>query len=208
MSKIVVIVDGLVQQEVDVDKSRVNIGRRAGNDIVIDHLTVSGQHAAIDTTTQGAFVLDLGSTNGTMVNGQPIKKHLLQNEDVIEIGKYKLHFSYSTPQPKLQPSPTPAATTNPVNAAPAAAPPAAKLKVLNGTNAGKELPLNKPQTTMGRPGVLVISITRNAQGYAVAQVEGATEAKINEQPLGQQVHPLVQGDVIDLAGTRMEFFAN
>ena len=92
MAKIIVTFNGLIQQEVSITKSRMTIGRRPGNDIVIDHLTVSGQHAAIDTTSNGSFVLDLGSTNGTMVNSQPIKKHLLQHDDVIDIGKYKLRF--------------------------------------------------------------------------------------------------------------------
>src|SRR5450830_365061 len=92
MAKIIVTFNGLVQQEVSITKSRMTVGRRPGNDIVIDHLTVSGQHAAIDTTPNGSFVLDLGSTNGTMVNSQPIKKHLLQHDDVIDIGKYKLRF--------------------------------------------------------------------------------------------------------------------
>ena len=90
MAKIIVTFNGLIQQEVSINKSRITIGRRSGNDIVIDHLTVSGQHAAIDTTSNGSFVLDLGSTNGTMVNNQPVKKHLLQHDDVIDIGKYKL----------------------------------------------------------------------------------------------------------------------
>jgi pSer/pThr/pTyr-binding forkhead associated (FHA) protein len=73
MAKIIVTFNGLVQQEVSINKSRITIGRRIGNDIVIDHLTVSGQHAAIDTTSNGSFVLDLGSTNGTLVNNQPVK---------------------------------------------------------------------------------------------------------------------------------------
>ena len=92
MTKLVVNFNGQVQREVRIDKARIHIGRRPSNDLVLDHLAVSGRHAAIDTTSEGSFILDLGSTNGTSVNGQPIKKHLLQNDDVIELGKYRLQF--------------------------------------------------------------------------------------------------------------------
>lgn len=201
MSKIVVSYNGLVQQEVAIDKPRLSIGRRQSNDLVIDHLTVSGQHAAIDTTNQGSFVLDLGSTNGTMVNGQPIKKHLLQNEDVIEIGRYKLHF-------KLE-----AVAAQPGGRAKSAAPaavaskaaPAGMLKVLSGSNAGKELQLNKPVTTLGKPGVLVIAVTRVDSGYAISQVEGETAATVNDKPILAPSQPLNQGDVVAMAGTKMIF---
>ena len=68
------------------------IGRKPHNDIQIDNLAVSGEHAVIVTILNDSFLEDLGSTNGTVVNGNPIKKHFLQNNDVIELGKYKLKF--------------------------------------------------------------------------------------------------------------------
>jgi hypothetical protein len=84
--------DGLVLKEITLGKERTTIGRKPHNDIQIDNLAVSGEHAVIVTILNDSFLEDLGSTNGTLVNGQPIKKHFLQSNDVIELGKYKLKY--------------------------------------------------------------------------------------------------------------------
>src|SRR5262249_39966243 len=78
-------------------KERITIGRKPHNDIQIDNLAVSGEHALIVTILNDSFLEDLGSTNGTLVNGNPIKKHILLNNDVIEIGKYKLKYVSEQP---------------------------------------------------------------------------------------------------------------
>ena len=202
MAKVVVTLNDQIQQEVALLKSRLTVGRRPNNDLVLDHLTVSGQHAAIDTAPNGAFILDLGSTNGTLVNGQPITKHLLQNDDVIEIGKYKLKFlidpvtAFTSSAPKVVP---PEATKSEVIAQ-------AKVKVLNGNNAGRELTLSKPVTRLGSPGILVVTITREADHFNIAHVEGKTFPKVNDVAMDAKVLRLKHGDVIDLSGTKMEFF--
>lgn len=197
MAKIIVTFNGLVQQEVSINKSRITIGRRIGNDIVIDHLTVSGQHAAIDTTSNGSFVLDLGSTNGTLVNNQPVKKHLLQHDDVIDIGKYKLRFQV---EKSAQVTAVSSVVSTPVmTQAPA------KIKVINGANAGKELVLTKAVTTVGSPGTQVIAIARQTDKYIVRHVEGKDFPKVNGQLLSDQPHTLQHGDVIDISGTHMQF---
>jgi pSer/pThr/pTyr-binding forkhead associated (FHA) protein len=92
MAKLIMSLDNAVIRELPLDKERVTIGRKAHNDIQIDNLAVSGEHALIVTILNDSFLEDLGSTNGTLVNGNPIKKHILLNNDVIEIGKYKLKF--------------------------------------------------------------------------------------------------------------------
>jgi len=84
--------DGVVIKEYPLSKERMTIGRKAHNDIVIDNLAVSGEHAAIVTILHDSFLEDLDSTNGLEVNGAPTKKHFLQNNDLIEIGKYKLKY--------------------------------------------------------------------------------------------------------------------
>ncbi|MFZ6745285.1 FHA domain-containing protein [Undibacterium sp. JH2W] len=198
MAKIIVTFNGLVQQEITISKSRLTIGRRPSNDIVIDHLTVSGQHAAIDTSSNGSFVLDLGSTNGTMVNGQPVKKHLLQDDDVIDIGKYKLRFQVEqsgkqtfVPEPgQVQP---PAIVDKQ----------RAKIKVMNGTNVGKELNLVKAVTTIGSPGTQVIAITQQGKDYVIAQVEGSAAATVNTVSIKDKPHTLKHADMIELSGTKM-----
>src|ERR1700694_595760 len=92
MAKLILSMDGLVLKEISLTKERTTIGRKPHNDIQIDNLAVSGEHAVIVTILNDSFLEDLGSTNGTVVNGNPIKKHFLQNNDVIELGKYKLKF--------------------------------------------------------------------------------------------------------------------
>ena len=92
MAKLILSMDGLVLKEFTLSKERTTIGRKAHNDIQIDNLAVSGEHAVVVTILSDSFLEDLGSTNGTLVNGQTVKKHFLQNNDVIELGKYKLKF--------------------------------------------------------------------------------------------------------------------
>jgi pSer/pThr/pTyr-binding forkhead associated (FHA) protein len=92
MAKLILSMDGLVLKEINLTKERTTIGRKPHNDVQIDNLAVSGEHAVIVTILEDSFLEDLGSTNGTVVNGQPIKKHFLQNNDVIELGKYKLKY--------------------------------------------------------------------------------------------------------------------
>src|SRR5438128_12415224 len=97
MAKLILSVDGQVLKEFNLSKERTLIGRKPHNDIQIDNLAVSGEHAAIITILNDSFIEDLGSTNGTMVNGKPIKKHFLQNNDVVEIGKHKLKYFNDAP---------------------------------------------------------------------------------------------------------------
>jgi hypothetical protein len=92
MAKLILSLDGMVLREYPLSKERTTIGRKSHNDIVIDNLAVSGEHAMIMTILNDSFLEDLGSTNGTLVNGQPVKKHFLQNNDVVELGKYKLKY--------------------------------------------------------------------------------------------------------------------
>jgi pSer/pThr/pTyr-binding forkhead associated (FHA) protein len=201
MAKIVVTMNGVVQQEVFMLKPHLSIGRRPGNDLVLDHLTISGEHAAIDTTSNGAFVSDLGSTNGTLVNGQPITKHLLQNDDVIDLGKYKLKFLADLVSARLEtvtqvPIPVLKEPENVV---------AAKIKVLNGSNAGREISLNRSITKLGSPTILVVSITRHMPDYLITHIEGASAPRINDKSMTKKFQKLNDGDVIDLAGTKMIF---
>src|SRR5216683_1895905 len=245
MAKLILSMDNLVLKEIALTKERTTIGRKPHNDIQIDNLAVSGEHAVIVTILQASFLEDLGSTNGTVVNGQPIKKHFLQNSDIIELGKYKLKYVNETVagQAKaadfektmvLRPSSVRAATSSAAPAAAAAAgaknfgdtvagqsataPPVAPpkpapapqknaaLQLLSGANAGKELDLTKPLTTLGKPGVQVAVITRRPQGFFITHVEGASFPVVNGKTLDAQAHSLNDHDVIELAGVKMEFF--
>ncbi|MDR2689028.1 MAG: FHA domain-containing protein [Azoarcus sp.] len=99
MPKLILSMDGLVLKEIVLSKERTLIGRKPNNDIQIDNLSISGQHAVITTILDDAFLEDLNSTNGTYVNGQPVKKHVLHNNDVIELGKYRIKYLVDTATP-------------------------------------------------------------------------------------------------------------
>jgi pSer/pThr/pTyr-binding forkhead associated (FHA) protein len=92
MPKMIVSIDGVVIKEVQLTKDRTTLGRRPYNDIVIDNLAVSGEHAVLQMTGTEVHLEDLNSTNGTYVNGKAVKKQLLQNNDTVEIGKYKIKY--------------------------------------------------------------------------------------------------------------------
>ena len=78
--------------EYGLEKERILIGRKPENDVQVDNLAVSGQHAAIITILNDSFLEDLDSTNGTFVNGKLIKKHALKHGDVVTIGKHELKY--------------------------------------------------------------------------------------------------------------------
>src|SRR5258708_632243 len=97
MAKLILSLDGQLIKEFTLSKERTTIGRKPHNDIQIDNLAVSGEHAIIMTILNDSFLEDLGSTNGTLVNGLPVKKHFLQSNDTVEIGKYKLKYMNEAP---------------------------------------------------------------------------------------------------------------
>jgi pSer/pThr/pTyr-binding forkhead associated (FHA) protein len=262
MAKLILSMDGLVLKEIPLTKERTTIGRKPHNDIQIDNLAVSGEHAVIVTILNDSFLEDLGSTNGTVVNGNAIKKHFLQNNDVVELGKYKLKFvgeaaaaagtdktdfektmvlrpsamKTATDQARAMASAPGGAqaaavaaraaaaqqaatsasaagladkdpkTAPPPAPAPRAAQPLGAIQLLSGGNAGKELELTKPLTTLGKPGLQVAVLTRRPQGYFITHVEGAARPTVNGQQIGAAPTALKDHDVIELAGVKMEFF--
>jgi hypothetical protein len=230
MPKMIVSIDGVVIKEVQLTKDRTTLGRRPYNDIVIDNLAVSGEHAVLQLTGNEVFLEDLNSTNGTYVNGKAVKKQLLQNNDTVEIGKYKIKFINEAPGATFEktmiikpgmvppmPRPgAPAAGAQPAPAGAAAAPMAkapegpgsggtASIKVLSGAAAGREVPLVKVVTTIGKPGVAVAAITKRAHGFVVAHVEGSNKPTLNGAAIGAEPVTLKNGDMLELAGTQMQF---
>ena len=216
MGKLVVSLDGVVIKEVQITKDKTTLGRRPYNDIVIDNLAVSGEHAVLQMVGADVFIEDLNSTNGTYINGKAIKKQLLSHSDVIEVGKYKIKYlvedSGDYEKTMILRPGTAAAPSGfglpssfgGLGPAPASTMPAA-IKVLNGPAAGREVSLTKVVTTVGKPGVQVASITKRPSGYVFAHVEGGVRPTVNGLPLTAESVPLKHGDVIELAGTQMQF---
>ncbi len=282
MAKLILSLEDVVVEEIPLTKERTTIGRKPHNDIHIDNLAVSGEHAVIVTIMNDCILEDLGSTNGTLVNGVLAKRHVLRNNDLIELGKYKLkfvgmataaatghaptpadyektmvwrpggvkppagqpvghapgpsmagrpvapvagpphappHLPGPIPVPPLRASAHAAAPAHvqayapaqaPAHAAPASAHAAASgtmgvVRILSGPRAGRDLKLQKPLTTLGKPGTQVAVVTRRPQGYFIAHVEGSTPTHVNGRPIGTAPQALKDGDTFEVADVRMEF---
>jgi pSer/pThr/pTyr-binding forkhead associated (FHA) protein len=209
VAKLVLSMDGLVLKEIGLNKERMTIGRRPSNDIQIDNLAISGEHAAVVTILDDSFLEDLNSTNGTLVNSQPIKKHFLKNGDVVELGKYKLKYIVEAAQPghafeKSAASQALESAPPHPEEAPAAA--VGVIQILNGAKIGRELELTKALTTLGKPGRQVAVIAHRAEGYFFTYVEGEGFPIVNGQTLDVQAYLLKDHDLIEIGGIKMEFF--
>ncbi|WP_448678222.1 FHA domain-containing protein [Delftia acidovorans] len=233
MPTLVISIDGAVIKEVQLTKERTTLGRRPYNDIVIDNLAVSGEHAVLSIVDGAVIIEDLRSTNGTYVNGQPILRQTLNHGDLLDIGKYKIRFvqqqvsassrsalaaiaaavEATRPAPLAEDLPSQFSTQTP-SGFDHTLPPSmaglatrqAAIRMLNGNAAGREVPLVKVVTTLGKPGVAVASITQKHHGFVLAQLEGDSPSlKLNGQEIGRRAMPLQHGDTVELAGTQMQF---
>ena len=194
MSKMIVSVDGVVIKEVQLTKDRTSLGRRPYNDIVIDNLAVSGEHAVLQMSGHEVYLEDLNSTNGTYVNGKTVKKQLLHHNDIVEIGNCGIQYVNEDAQTDL------AALA--VNGAAVAS---ASIRVVSGASAGREMALVKEVTTIGKAGVAVAAITRRHTRFVLAHVEGDNNLTLNGASVGIEAVSLKDGDMIGLAGTQMLF---
>jgi pSer/pThr/pTyr-binding forkhead associated (FHA) protein len=235
MAKLTLSFNDQVVSEFELDREQMTIGRKADNDIQIDNLAVSGHHARILTILNDSFLEDQNSTNGTYVNGSLVKKHALQNGDVIAIGKHTLTYSNQSasqgggddfertmiirPDAKGMSEEAGSASVDrsvealgqeiaaDANKAPEANAARAYVRVVSGANAGKELTLTKALTTLGKPGVQVAAITRRSKGYFLIEIEAKDggHPTVNGQAIGSEAVRLENEAVIEVAGVKMEF---
>jgi len=266
--------------EIRLDRQRITIGRRPDNDVCLPYPAVSGAHAAVVTILADSFLEDLGSTNGTLINGATVAKHFLRDGDQIDIGQQILVYLVDDAAMPAVPSPSVQAPngagpsggadgTTPLTAAGtagaagtqrakrrsdavvpgadaaspdplersfaadferamadvgAAAPdagdavapsppperrlgPAPALKVVSGAKAGRIVPLVKDETLIGRTGVQVAALRRTADEVRVVPIEGAHPPSVNGTPVGPEGQALAAGDILEIAGTRLEVVA-
>ena len=221
MPRIIISIDGVMLKEVLLSKERTTLGRRPCNDVVIDNPAVSGEHAALHWNGHAASLEDLRSTNGTYINAQRVRQQMLQHNDVVEIGKYKIRYltspSFSLPDGALDAASGPESWPDtgwnhtglmPLSLpgaarAPAASATQAVIKVLSGIDAGRDIELQHVVTTIGRPGVAVAAVTRRLCGYMVTPVDGAT--LVNTLSIGPEAVALHHGDMLELAAVQMRF---
>ena len=205
MAELVVSINGVETQNVHLQKGRTTLGRRHHNDIALADLSVSGFHCVFerDGHTQ-VWVQDLGSTNGTFINGQRVTRQLLNDQDVIVIGIYNAQYlgapkeaeGENTAPMKLEQMGMPG-TSGALHAS---------VQVVSGPLAGRSVPLVKTVTTFGKPGDAVLVISHRRNGYYAALVEGGEQpAFVNGKPIGTEAIPLADQDVMELAESRMLF---
>ncbi|MGD8423601.1 MAG: FHA domain-containing protein [Gammaproteobacteria bacterium] len=231
MSRLILSLQGQTLAEYNMTKERYTVGRLPDNDVRIDNPAVSGHHSLIINILNDSFLEDLNSTNGTYVNGRLIKKHALQHGDVITIGQHQIRFVEENVDeadqeefektmvinPRTQSqvamehareAVTAAAKSNDGEAGKSVE--IAKLQVLSGQFAGRELELVKALTTLGRQGGQVAAITRRSDGYYIVQVSaaGGGSPTVNGQKIGNQARRLEDSDVIELGGVKMGFFTS
>jgi hypothetical protein len=226
MTKLVIFLDDKVLKEVVLNKDRITLGRRPHNDVVIDNLAVSGEHAVLLREGEGYVVQDLGSTNGSYINGKPIKRAGFAEGDSLDIGKYTLRLlsdakasafagsrfgasrfapsGFANSMPSGPNSRSGVSSFSPTQHAEVSLP-TFKLRVVSGAAVGTEVVLSKPQTTFGQRGVMVVAIQRNPRGYELSQIEGEQRVRINGASLGLVPAVLTEDDVIELVGgTRLQ----
>jgi hypothetical protein len=256
MSKLVLHLEDGTTLDIPLDDERITIGRRADNDVCLPNLAVSSEHAVVVTILADSFLEDLGSTNGTLVNGNPIVKHFLRDRDEIDIGRHK--FVYCTDENEVissryvargmgaadlgeqvavakpvararragggtrsqksvglgkdsdrVPKSATAAVRSTLVDAPAVVPippaPKPSVKVLSGPQAGREIPLIQEETSIGRAGIQVALISQAGGAFRLKSIEGDRAPLVNGQPATGAGVDLSPGDVIEIAGSKLEF---
>ncbi len=265
MSKLVLHLEDGTTLDIPLDQERITIGRRADNDVCLPNLAVSGEHAAVVTILDDSFLEDLGSTNGTLVNGNAIVKHFLRDHDEIDVGRHKFvycvdelevvnsHYqargmraaagdlgeqisvvkpttrskrggsghsqvsatsrsaaasgagrARGAKQPPVAARPD-AADAAPEAAIPAPPPPKPSVKIIAGPQAGRDIPLTRDQTSIGRAGVQVAIIRHLGDAFTLQPIEGERAPMVNGQPAASAGVALSPGDVIEIAGSKLEF---
>jgi pSer/pThr/pTyr-binding forkhead associated (FHA) protein len=202
MPQLIATVQGVEVKQVQLHKPRTTLGRKPGNDIVLDNMVVSGEHCVFELEgLADVYLRDLGSTNGTFINNQKAKERVhLRDGDTIAIGPFRIRYVQQNEQPSGFGATTQFAA---VCMSPAAM--LASFQVMSGTSAGLTVPVVKAVTTFGRPGVCVVSVSHRRNGYFVAHLSGETTPLLNGQPVADEPVALADQDVLDLAGTKMLF---
>lgn len=234
MARLILSLDGQLLAEYSMNRERYTVGRLPDNDIRIDHPTVSGHHSVLINILNDSFLEDLNSTNGTYVNGRLVRKHALENGDVITVGRHQLRFidspaadepdeftstmvldrdgdgsAVAVPARLGVPGTLPTAANEVASAATAQPLPVARLQVLTGKFTGREVVLAKALTTLGRAGSLVVAITRRGDGYHAVTLHlapGEPAPSVNGAPLGATACRLADHDIVEVAGVKMGFF--
>ncbi len=171
-----------------VSKERITIGRRPQNDIALDDLTVSGEHAAIETQGTESVIHDLDSRNGTLVNGLAVSRRVLCHGDVIDIGIYRLRFVVERPAPSKANDAL-----------------VGWIDFLSGPKAGSSQRVEREIARIDGFAEQVAVLSRRHGRFYLTHLEGPALPQVNGEPIGLVACPLADGDLIELAGAMLRF---
>jgi pSer/pThr/pTyr-binding forkhead associated (FHA) protein len=208
MPQFIASVEGVEIMRFSPKKAKTTLGRKRQNDIVLDNMVVSGEHCVFDMDKAGVVhVSDLGSTNGTYLNGKLIRsRELLRDNDTLGVGNFNVQYLAETATPSsFSHDDLQTVTLDSIGFPGTTGVKQAALRVLNGSSAGLDVPIIKAVTTFGRPGTAVMSVSHRRDGYYAGCMGDRVPILLNGKPIGQSSRLLDHGDVLDLAGTRMEF---
>jgi hypothetical protein len=181
-------------RRIPIERPRLTIGRRAFNDVMLDDLTVSGEHALLQSAAGRCTVHDLRSRNGTLVNGVPVMQRALAAGDRIDIGVYSLRYVVERVRVGLEPD-APADTGD------------AHVAVLCGPQAGSILALDRPLVGVSNGAGQMAVFARRPSGWTITHRDGPGGPLINGEPIGLASHRLQPDDLVELAGAIFRFQA-
>ena len=210
MSKLTLSFKGKVLKIYPVLKGSMMLGSDPSCAIFIDSLAVQPQHAQIDTVNNDSVIRDLNTEEGIYIGATKVEgMHPLKNDDVIRIGKHTLTYSFSedihnTDEHAVaeiiseeEPPPIQMEAQDKTQG---------WLQIMNGSNLGKTMSLNKSMTNLGKPGVSTAVITNRNGGYFISQLEGEHPLLIKNQKLGEKSQQLIDGDTIQIGNIKMQFY--
>ena len=217
MSKLTLSFKGKILKVYPIFRGQMLIGQDPSCPINIDSLALDPQHARIDTQDQTSILVDLGSEQGTFVNQEPVKKHLLKDGDIIRVGKHTLQYVFeevedlrNIEESELSSSkiiqPTLEAHKKTEEAPTTNKQQNGWLQILNGQNLGRTLSLNRSMTNLGKPGVATAVITRRNDGYFLSHLEGKMPPIVNNNPIGESSYKLTDGNTIQIGNIKMQFY--
>ncbi|MHB1676910.1 MAG: FHA domain-containing protein [Sulfuriferula sp.] len=229
MAKLVVSIENDIQGHYFLDKDKFIIGRNEDSDICLNNPSVSKLHAHILTIENDQILEDTYSINGVKVNGEKVMRHILQNNDIVEIGNFQLKYINQRASSNMDFDKTMMLDSTPLLVAEMAENaeaiaqsrlnkvisiarevktnfPLGGIRSVKGEYSGQEILISRPLKTFGRPGTHVAMISRRPLGYYVTHVEGKKPTKLNGKAIGSGSHLLKENDVIEVANQKLIFF--
>lgn len=209
MDKIVITKDSNIVKEVLLDRQRYTIGRDIDADIQLNDPSVSRHHAKLIRAYTDFFIEDLGSTNGTQLNGRTVKKHVFKSEDQLTIGSFLLKFISEEEIEEeddldktvvIQPEAIQAARSQQQGGRRRITPKVATLRFFRGPQKGSSEKVDRSLYTIGKPGSNVAVIARRPQGFYLLHIGGSSYPRINDKEIqaGGAGVQLSEGDVLEV----------